>query len=136
VAWLRTLADGTWPLEQVIDPTRGVLVVHYEDYDGDAHPVQSARRYCGAALTEQLPQLRRELEAALEYMECRDWPAPVCESPGEENIPRFTYSFVRGSEGLVLDVISAISWNATSDDFKQQATAFVDRARAAPANCR
>lgn len=62
-AWLLALAKQGFPIESLIDPDQGLVVLEHmtdspnEDFEG----VISAKRLCGEELEKALPKLRKDL---------------------------------------------------------------------------
>lgn len=80
-AWLIALAKQGFPIEPLIDPEQGLVMLTHmtdspvEDYEG----VVSAKRLCGEELTKALPQIRKDLARGFKQadaMGCHNKPGP------------------------------------------------------------
>lgn len=80
-AWLIALAKQGFPIEPLIDPDQGLVVLEHmtdspvEDDEG----VVSAKRLCGDELAKALPKLRKDLTRGFKHadaMDCHNKPGP------------------------------------------------------------
>lgn len=83
-AWMRDLHARGWPVDELIDNQRGLLVLEHvvqapvDDFKGRV----AANKYCGAALEKVLPTLRARLRAeykAADTFSCHNKPTIGCE---------------------------------------------------------
>lgn len=139
VRLITKIASRARPLDRFIDPDAGILLIHYEDYDGYDHLDKRAKRLCGGDAKTQLARIRKDIARTVETVgvQCQNQPEPVCIADGDEFNPQVTYYFGRTARGVVLQAISFISTNGPPESFKKRARRFVadERARAAREPC-
>ena len=123
-AWLLALAKQGFPIEPLIDPNQGLVVLeHMIDSGAESNAgVMSARRLCGAELAKALPKLRKDLKRGFEQdivLECHNKPGPpFCRYfvPDEWAVSRNLVMRKMPDGHLVLDAIMGLDAGSMVDD--------------------
>jgi len=129
-AALCKVAQDPRSLSAIVDPKRGLAVVHFEEYSSDKGGVTS-EVLCAGEIAEISEDVAKEIATpAVEGgIECDADPArPICSQSGWEFGPDITYYFERrGEHDAVLRAIVYVSV-VNTDDFHRKGSAFVTRA--------
>jgi hypothetical protein len=123
-AWLRQLEQGGWSLARVVDPARGLVVIHHEVDSGKENDPGhvSAERLCGDELARRLPGVELETVAEIRHSDitsCHNRPdPPTCVVGVAMEYASFTHLvFVPGTDGkLRLDAILHLDSLSSVDD--------------------
>lgn len=122
-AWLLALAKQGFPIEPLIDPEQGLVILEHmvdSGAENDAGEL-GAKRLCGDELAKALPKIRKDLTRGFQrdiVIECHNKPGPpFCRYfvPDEWAVSG-NLVMRRTSDGLVLDAIMSLDAGSMVDE--------------------